>query len=230
MAYARLCLWLRLSEFSDKYNLPTDLSLSVFLWINMKIYLININDVTEKELSHWFDCMSDSRKEEVRNIKNKSKYVSKIISDHICRKSVSEFCGIPENKIVFSKNEYGKPFANGTNAHFSVSHSGELVICAVSENEIGIDIEKKREIRPDISKRFATDSENEYIGNDTDRLFEIWTLKEAYFKCTGTGLGADIKTVSFKKTGNNFVCSKKGYSIAKLDLPDGYTGFVCSKE
>ena len=95
--------------------MPTDLSLSVFLWVNMKIYLININDVTEKELNHWFDCMSDSRKEEVRNIKNKSKYVSKIISDHICRKSVSEFCGIPENKIVFSKNEYGKPFADNTN-------------------------------------------------------------------------------------------------------------------
>jgi 4'-phosphopantetheinyl transferase len=196
----------------------------------MKIYLININDVTEKELNHWFDSMSDSRKAEVRNIKNKSKYVSKIISDHICRKSVSEFCGIPENKIVFSKNEYGTPFANGINAHFSVSHSGELVICAVSENEIGIDIEKKREIRPDISKKFATDSENEYIGNDTDRLFEIWTLKEAYFKCIGTGLGADIKNVTFDVDGDKIRCSESGFACSFENLHKDYICSVCIKE
>lgn len=196
----------------------------------MKIYLININDVSEYELSLWFDNMSDSRKAEVRSIKNKSKYVSKIVSDHICRKAVSEFCGIRENEIVFSENGYGKPYVKGTKAHFSISHSGDLVICAVSGNEIGIDIEKKREIRIDASKKFANGAEIEYIGNDTDRLFEIWTLKEAYFKCIGTGLGADIKTVSFRKTDKNFVCSENGFTISELDLPDGYTGFICSKE
>ncbi len=196
----------------------------------MKIYLINIEDISGSELALWFNNMSDSRKEEIRNIKIKSKQISRIVSDHLCRKAVSEFCNIPETEIGFSKNEYGKPYASGTDACFSVSHSGNLVICAVSENEIGIDIEKKRKIRLDAAKKFANDAEMEYIGNDTDRFFEIWTLKEAYFKCIGTGLGADIKTVFFRKTEDNFICSEKGFAISELDLPDGYTGFVCSKE
>lgn len=196
----------------------------------MKIYLININDVSENELHLWYNCMSNQRKKEADNIKNKSKRISSIVSDHLCRKAVSGFSNMPENEIVFSKNKYGKPFANGTNAHFSVSHSGDLVICAVSEKEIGTDIEKKREIRLDAAKRFATESEIDYIGNSTDSFFEIWTLKEAYFKCIGTGLGADIKTVSFSRDGSRFLCSEPGFIITKLDLPEGYTGFVCTKE
>ena len=104
-----------------------------------------------------------------------------------------------------------------------------MVCCAVSDREIGIDIEKKREIRLDAAKRFACESELEYIGSSTERFFEIWTLKEAYFKCIGTGLGADIKNVSFKKTNSGYECSENGFLLTKLVLPDGYTGFVCEK-
>ena len=30
----------------------------------------------------------------------------------LCRKAISEFCGIAPQDITFSKNEYGKPFAD----------------------------------------------------------------------------------------------------------------------
>lgn len=192
----------------------------------MKIYSVNLNCVSENELNQWFDAMSESRKEEVLNLKNESKRASKIIADYICRKAVSEFCSIPESEIIFAKGEFGKPFAAGLDVHFSVSHSGDLVICAVSETEIGIDVEKIRNIRLDAAKRFACESELEYIADNTQRFFEIWTLKEAYFKCIGTGLGSDIKNVYFNKTPNGFVCSENGFSIIKPDLPDGYAGFI----
>lgn len=196
----------------------------------MKIYSVNLNCVSEKELSQWFDGMSESRKEEVLRLKNQAKRASKIAADHLCRKAVSEFCGISANEIIIVKNEFGKPFAEGLDVHFSVSHSGDFVVCAVSEKEIGIDIEKIRDIRLDAAKRFACESELEYIADDINRFFEIWTLKEAYFKCIGTGLGADIKNVYFTETGNGFVCSENGFSIIKPELPEGYAGFICERD
>lgn len=195
----------------------------------MKLYSVDLNNVSESELSQWFDAMSESRKEEVSRLKNDTKRKSKIAADSLSRAAVSEFCGISPAEIRFSKNEFGNPFAVGLDVFFSISHSGDLVCCAVSDREIGIDIEKKREIRLDAAKRFACESELEYIGGSTERFFEIWTLKEAYFKCIGTGLGADIKNVSFKKTDDGYECSENGFFLTNLVLPDGYTGFVCEK-
>lgn len=196
----------------------------------MKLYLINLNCVSQTELAEWFDAMSDVRREEVLRLKVESKKASKIAADHLCRKAVSEFCGVSPDKIEFGKNEFGKPFAVGLNIHFSVSHSGELVVCAVSEKEIGIDVEKIREIRPDAAKKFACESELEYIAENENGFFDIWTLKEAYFKCIGTGLGADIKDVSFMKKGKDFVCSKEGFTFIRPEMPQGYTGSICQKD
>ena len=196
----------------------------------MKTYVINLENISEAELEEWFSAMSEDKKRDVINLKNHSKWNSKITSDHICRKAVSEFCGIPENEITFSKNEFGKPYTIGLDVHFNVSHSGSMVVCVVSDKEIGTDIEKKRDIRIDAAKRFANKDELEYIGDNTDRFFEIWTLKEAYFKCIGTGLNANIKNVSFTKTDSGFHCSEAGFNLTKLDLPEGYTGFICEKE
>ncbi len=196
----------------------------------MKIYSVDLNTVSEFELSQWFDAMSESRKEEVMRLKNDAKRKSKIAADRISRIAISEFCNVSPAEIRFSKNEFGKPFAVGLDVFFSISHSGDLVYCAVSDREIGIDIEKNREIRLDAAKRFACESELEYIGGSTERFFEIWTLKEAYFKCIGTGLGADIRSVSFKKTDGSYECSENGFLLTKLGLPDGYTGFICEKD
>ena len=95
---------------------------------------------------------------------------------------------------------------------------------------IGIDIEALREIRPDAAKRFASAEELEYIGSDPRRLFEIWTLKEAYFKCVGTGIGSDIKSVTFTVDGDDIRCSEPGFTCKFISIADGYICSVCEKE
>ena len=65
---------------------------------------------------------------------------------------------------------------------------------------------------------------------DIDRFFEIWTLKEAFFKCKGTGLGSDIKSVCFEITEGNVSCSDNGYSLFFEKTSDGYVCSVCIKK
>ena len=63
----------------------------------------------------------------------------------------------------------------------------------------------------------ATKNEIEHIASDSNGFFEIWTLKEAYFKCIGTGLGADIKDVSFEITENEIRCSEDGFEFSFIN-------------
>ena len=195
----------------------------------MKTYSCNINDISEAEFRNYFDAMSSERKESTLRLQNAKKQKSRIAADYLCRTALSDFCGIEKEKIEFALSASGKPFAVNCRACFNISHSGDHVICAVSDKEIGIDIEKIRPINPKIAEKFACDDELDYIHSNETGFFEIWTLKEAYFKCIGTGLGANIKSVSFKISENGVVCSENGFECSFISIADGYVCSVCEQ-
>ena len=77
---------------------------------------------------------------------------------------------------------------------FSLSHSGELVFCAVSDAELGCDVQKIPETEPDfrVVERCLSEGEKRlYAGSGNRReLFTVlWSLKESYAKMDGAGLG-----------------------------------------
>ncbi len=195
----------------------------------MKIYSCNLKQVAQHELADWFRVMSPDRQETVMRLKVEAKQKSKIAADRLCRLAISDFCSVPSESIIFKKTENGKPYAVGLNIFFNVSHSGDMVVCAVSDRKIGIDIEKIRPINPKAAEKFACADESEYIRSTENGFFEIWTLKEAYFKCIGTGLGADIKNVSFKINGNSVKCSEPDFDCIFHNIADGYICSTCER-
>ncbi len=99
-------------------------------------------------------------------------------------------------KILVAPN--GKPYTNN-NVHFSISHSKNYWICAVSKTNIGIDIQKKVNLNYlKISERFFSSNERQYVmKHGEDAFFQIWTRKEALAKYTGDGFfRTKIDTVS----------------------------------
>lgn len=197
---------------------------------DFKISFLDVSAISDGELSAHYGSMSESRKKETDALPSEIKKKQKIAADMLCRRMICEKCGIPENEIVFSKNGFGKPFAENADVFFSVSHSGNIVACAVSDKEIGIDIEKTKSVRLKAAEKFSTASELEYIGNDLTRFFRVWTLKEAFFKCKGTGLGSDIRSVFFRFDREEIICSENGYELFAPTLADGYTCSVCIKK
>lgn len=195
----------------------------------MKLFTLNINTVTPEEFGSAFSVADSERQRYIDcAVKPETKKL-RIAADMLARKAISEYCSIPQSEILFSKSKSGKPYVLECDDHFSISHSGEWVICAVDSREIGADIEKIRPIRKNIYERFAAPCEIDYINESPENLFRIWVLKEAYFKCIGTGLGANIKNVTFTVDANEIRCSESGFEFQFLPSPVGYVAAVCIK-
>lgn len=109
-----------------------------------------------------------------------------------------------EKEIAISKA--GKPyFKNCSSLHFSLSHSENIALCAVSTCEIGADVQKLSEFNEKICHKYFSNEENDYVqgGNSLKekkkRFAMVWALKEAYVKRTGEGiLGIKKLSLPFK--------------------------------
>ena len=95
-------------------------------------------------------------------------------------------------------NEFGKPECDN-GLCFNISHSGSYVLFALSDSEVGCDIEEIRFLKGiRLGKIVFCDNEMKLLGNAFDRLgtfFELWTKKEALLKCMGDGFHRGAKSV-----------------------------------
>ncbi len=80
---------------------------------------------------------------------------------------------------------------------FNITHSKELVACALSSTgSIGIDTENLRPIDIDSFGRFLSADEYARVDGDRRRFFELWTQKEAVVKAHGDGGIVNLRKVS----------------------------------
>jgi phosphopantetheinyl transferase len=86
---------------------------------------------------------------------------------------------------ILFKNEQGKPFLK--NGKFiSISHANHFVGIAISEQAIGIDIEKFSDKLTRIISKFLNKNEKNLANQlDEQQLLQIWTAKEGVYKLMG---------------------------------------------
>ena len=101
---------------------------------------------------------------------------------------------VPYDRLRIKTNDAGKPVFTNADLHFNVSHAEDWAICAISDAEIGCDIEKIRSADLRIAQRFFCPEEYHHIieqasAVEQDLLFyRYWTLKESFIKATGLGM------------------------------------------
>ncbi len=115
-----------------------------------------------------------------------------------------------KSKIV--KNEHGKPYLENNELYFNISHSGDYCVIVISDNEIGVDIQKLS-YKPKVAKRFYNKKEQELATNEVE-FTKIWTIKEAYVKKLGIGLSYGLENVDTTSIDNVEVIIKDDYVIA----------------
>ena len=108
-------------------------------------------------------------------------------------------------------NEHGKPYTDAKKIHFSISHSGEYAAAAVSNGEIGIDIELVKKRNYKLAKKICTADEYKWLLEDYEAgFFKLWTLKESVLKAVGTGFSSSPKNFSLMPYLMNGECINAG--------------------
>lgn len=135
--------------------------------------------------------------------------------------------------FVYGAN--GKPYLKDGGVYFNISHSGNAVMCAVSEYEVGCDIEKISDIDLNIAKKFFSESEYDAIASSktkeeqTDLFFRYWTLKESFIKATGQGMKLPFNEFEIVLGEKISVCQSydnRRYCFAEFDGIAGYKAAV----
>ncbi|MFN2217958.1 MAG: 4'-phosphopantetheinyl transferase family protein [Anaerolineae bacterium] len=113
---------------------------------------------------------------------------------------LARYLGDKPERLRFLADAWGKPRldppARTSPLRFSLSHSGELALCAVTEGrDVGVDLEQIRAVsawREIAARYFSPDEQSVLRALTGDRalqtFFHGWTRKEAYSKALGDGV------------------------------------------
>lgn len=192
----------------------------------------NINDYSKEQIDNFYNMLPDFKKKKINNYKHYETKCKSIIGEIILKDLLLKH-NVYYNNLEYFVNECGKPYIKNSNLYFNISHSFDYIITAISKKEIGIDIEKIRKTSLNTINYFATENEKIYIlsskDNIEERLFRIYTLKEAYFKMLGSNLN-NILNVEFIIENDIVSCSDNSVKIGLKNDIKGYIIAFCEKK
>lgn len=125
---------------------------------------------------------------------------------------------------IWKLNSYGKPYIEGWDKDFSISHTRDISVVAVSSEAIGIDIEDdSRDIDLEKFKRTKFLNFDDGAYNNKEEFLMRFTALEAYLKYIGKGFHKDARTISVKKVNDAIVIDDGKLIKAETIKSGGYT-------
>ncbi len=100
---------------------------------------------------------------------------------------------------------YGKPYFSENPAfQFSISHSHDWVVLAISNMPIGVDVERRGVNKPQIVQRCFHQAEQEFFFSlpetaQSAAFYDMWVLKESAVKALGTGMHFPFRSFSVSR-------------------------------
>lgn len=197
------------SDYSSKSVLDLD---------DCHIFKFTLTDYN-KIKNQYRDVLSIDEIDKSYRFKQKDDTKRYIIGKYFTRILLANRLAIEPSEIIFSETKNKKPTISNTN--FNISHSGNLILIALSNVEVGIDVEF-------INPHFAYESllthcfrpsELLYINNFYD-FYTFWTKKEAIIKATGEGLVDNLHEIDCST--NLVVRLNKKYQITTAYIDENY--------
>lgn len=201
----------------------------------MIIYFSNIN-ISKLDEFYIENRILLNFLKEVRKYKRVLDYRRSLVAYYILywyllfNKIISEF-----TPVKIFKNNHGKPYLIGIdNCFFNITHSGDWVAVAISNAEVGIDLE--------YNESFDFNEVIDYVLSEREKIFflqlsdsfkcetfyRFWTLKESFVKAIGTGLIKSMNSFPTELWSNNIcVTGKRNFKFLELPFYENYSFAVC---
>jgi 4'-phosphopantetheinyl transferase len=183
-------------------------SLSALQTSHIDLWFIEPGQISSHSLNLLTAVLSPEEQHKIQQYKHKATQHIALISRGFLRIVLAKYTEQAANNLSFKRNKHGKPelVKNANNIRFNLSHNEQLIILSICvDDDIGCDIEnpqRKISIEP-LSRRFFAKQEHQQLItlNNTlqqQHFFELWTLKEAFVKATGIGIGLGLDSFYFE--------------------------------
>ena len=186
----------------------------IYLFDRLEQYTDEAYETHLALLPHW-------RREKALQYKKLDDRKRSVLAFVLLQHALREEYGITEVP-EFVYNEFGKPLLSNLPIHFSLSHCKDAVVCAVSDQNIGVDVESIVAYNPDVTRRVCTASELEVLRCSLQKDLDyttLWTKKEAVAKYEGMGLSMELNKMEMSKYRIDSIrCDKFVLSICGTDL------------
>ncbi|MEU5090879.1 4'-phosphopantetheinyl transferase superfamily protein [Streptomyces sp. NPDC021356] len=182
----------------------------------VKLWLCPNNDLApalaQVLATHWFDERERETAGRFLFERDRRQY---LVAHTLVRRALALEAGLAEAELVIWRSRRGRPFLQpmpgglprgGSHLDFNLSHAGGYnLLGIVRSHRIGVDVERldrDAQAIETITSTFAPE-EQEWVacaapGRPRDRrVLRLWTLKEAYSKALGLGLGLPFDEFAF---------------------------------
>ena len=194
---------------------------------------------TVHEIATLSHCLSKGEEERL------DRFSSHLARDRRCvawgslRFILARYLDCSPREIQIVREGLGRPeisYPNAAGLSFSLSHSEDFGLVAVSNNAVGVDIER---VDPKIdaervAERFFSPGESEKLrglprDEKTVAFFRLWVLKEAYLKAHGETVPAGLSKYEFALEpngpclcGSDFEAMSNVCVLAEIPVSTGY--------
>ncbi len=207
------------------------------------VYVLKIDrDIYHEDThpyEHWVDA---AKRKKIAGFKRKEDAWRCLLSDLLIRYVMCRYFGFSLQHLSYDYNPFGKPsIAHQKQWHFNVAHSGDWVVAAINSAPIGIDIEQMTAVDLDIAMHYFSKWEQQQLFSlplfmQPSYFFELWTLKESFLKCEGSGLSTPLSSFSIIKPSGNEIALYNDkhqllpYSFSQPNVDADYKMAICTPE
>ena len=164
--------------------------------MHTKLYIASSEPLKDSaRFERLAQTIPEARREKLRAFRHDGAKCLSLAASLLLVRALNEE-GVKISEIAVT--EYGKPYLPELpDFHFSLSHSENTALCAVSSEEIGCDIEVPRGFDPKIARRFFHKTECDWLfshleQDQSDAFYRLWTCKESFIKALGLGLSLEL--------------------------------------
>lgn len=204
----------------------------------IRVFGMNVEgkDFTAKEWSHYYSKERIKKEMKLRGACEKKLCLGAEVLLNRGLEAIGAHVSLP---AAYKRNAHGKPYLYPPQGLFmNWSHSGTCVVCALSDADVGVDLQHTGKVPKEalVQKVLRPEERIFYdrvLTEQKQRLFyQYWTVKESFLKALGTGFHTSLDTfyVQMEEAYPRIVQkdAKGAYTCRLLEFPDAeYAAAVC---
>ena len=184
------------------------------------LYTTRANRVSRELARRWLGELSDTRRTALQRLRQSDDLNNSLLGMQLLKTGLNhlKLHGFHLSGVQYRANS--KPQL-GKEVDFSISHSGDMVVCALTKNgQVGIDTEKLRPVSIRSFSRFLSAAECLDTDDSNAAFIDLWTCKEAVLKGCGDCHLDQLKDVTI--SGDMARIGTRHFYLRRLALLHGY--------